>query len=239
VLGYTSSYCTRSPSGIHRRIDALYQNYRVDRMQVGSAPPGTTQSLSPMSTGVGPSPASALFADSLLPAASLSPDGCVQPNGTPIELNRTAASASATASSDLPDTPGPQSTGGTRDLSRTRAVPPALAMKRNTKTGSRTLDGKFILLHSLSTVALFADLETTAHALAGQPKATELNGLFGGHPTRARLYGIALPLDAVSFYLSYRSKKTEPRRNVWKIAPGLSIAVHTAAAINNLIVAHR
>jgi hypothetical protein len=112
-------------------------------------------------------------------------------------------------------------------------------MKQTTDTGSRTLDGRFILLHTLSTGALFADLETTARALAGQTKATELNGLFGGHPTRARLYGIAVPLDAVSFYLSYRSKKIEPRRNMWKVAPGLSIAVHTAAAINNLIVAHR
>jgi hypothetical protein len=88
-------------------------------------------------------------------------------------------------------------------------------------------------------VALVADLETTVHALAGRPKTSELNGLFGAHPTRVRLYGIAVPLDAVSFYLSYRSKKTEPTRGVWKLAPGLSIAVHTAAAINNLIVAHR
>ncbi len=172
-------------------------------------------------------------------AANLSPDFCVQQNRPPLELTRTSAAASATISSDLPETPRPQSTLDTRDLNRTRAVPLALAMEPTTNTGSRTLDRKFILLHSLSTGTLFADLETTVHALAGQAKATELNGLFGAHPTRARLYGIALPLDAVSFYLSYRSKKAEPRRNVWKVPPALSIAVHTAAAINNLIVAHR
>jgi hypothetical protein len=172
-------------------------------------------------------------------AASLSPDVCVRQNRPPLELNQIAPASSATVSSDLPETPRPQSTVGTPEVSRTRAVPPALDMKQTTNTGSRTLDGKFVLLHTLSTGALFADLETTARALAGPAKATELNGLFGGHPTRARLYGIAVPLDAVSFYLSYRSKKIEPRRNLWKLAPGLSMAVHTAAAINNLIVAHR
>jgi hypothetical protein len=48
-----------------------------------------------------------------------------------------------------------------------------------------------------------------------------------------------VPLSAFSFYLSYHYKKMEPSRSVWKVAPGLSIAIHTAAAINNLIVTHR
>ena len=58
-------------------------------------------------------------------------------------------------------------------------MPSALAIERTTPNGLRTLDRKFILLHSLSTVALLADLETTARAVAAQPSATELNPLFG------------------------------------------------------------
>ena len=149
----------------------------------------------------------------------------------------------ATASSSLPDAPsmfrGPNTTDGTGDLSGTRIVSPPLAAEPNTSSRRYTLDREFILLHSLSAVALVADLETTAHLFTGQPKATELNPLFGKHPTRARLYGIAVPLDALSFYMSYRAKKAQPKRSLWRITPGVSIAVHSAAAINNLIVAHR
>ncbi|MGA8837675.1 MAG: hypothetical protein WCF74_16885 [Candidatus Sulfotelmatobacter sp.] len=118
-------------------------------------------------------------------------------------------------------------------------MPPTLAVEQNTNKRWRTLDNKFTLLHTLSTVALVGDLETTVRGLAAQPKATELNPIFGEHPTRARLYGIAVPLNAFSFYLSYHYKKTAPSRSVWKLGPGMSIAVHTAAAINNLIVTHR
>jgi hypothetical protein len=117
-------------------------------------------------------------------------------------------------------------------------APPATAMEPNAYNRGRVLDRKFILLQSLSTVALLADIETTAHAVAAQPRATELNPLFGAHPTRARLYGISVPLNALSFFLSYRAKKAEPKRRLWIIGPGVSIAVHSSAAINNLIAAH-
>jgi len=115
---------------------------------------------------------------------------------------------------------------------------PAMAVEPNANNRGHILDRKFILLHSLSTVALLADLETTARAIAAQPRAPELDPLFGEHPTRARLYGIAVPLNALSFYLSYHAKKTEPKRRFWIIGPGVSIAVHSAAAINNLIATH-
>jgi hypothetical protein len=110
-------------------------------------------------------------------------------------------------------------------------------MERNTNPNWHTLDSKFILLHTFSTVALIADIVTTAHGLAVQPNAIELNPLLGERPTLARIVGTAVPLHAFSFYLSYRAKKLAPRRNVWTVIPKLSIAIHAAAAINNLIVA--
>ena len=108
--------------------------------------------------------------------------------------------------------------------------------ERNRNGNLRVVDSKFILLNALSTLALVADLETTAHDLEGA-KSAELNPLFGQHPSRARLYGVSVPLNVISIYVSYHYKKSQPSRSLWKIGPALSIAVHTAATINNLIVA--
>lgn len=213
--------------------------------RVGSAPPDSAPAVSPISSCVWQGPARALLADSFSSIGSGRLDVFAQDNRLLVEVNHAAPSAAATTPPDLPQAPsavpgGRNSTDDAHDLSGTRFVPPTLTVEQNTNNKRwRTLDNKFILLHTLSTVALVADLETTVRGLAAQPKATELNPIFGEHPTRARLYGIAVPLNAVSLYLSYHYKKTAPSRSVWKLGPEMSIAVHTAAAINNLIVTHR
>lgn len=159
------------------------------------------------------------------------------------ELNQGVASAAGVASSDLPEAPSaiggsPAHTDVEPAPSGTRLVSTTPALEQNSDGSRHTFDRQFILLHTLSTVALVADLETTAYDLGGQSKFAELNPLFGQHPTRARLYGIAVPLNALSFYVSYRYKKSAPGRSLWKLGPGLLIAVHTAATVNNLLVAH-
>jgi hypothetical protein len=172
------------------------------------------------------------------------------------EADQAATSAAATISPDLPEAPSAieralKSTDSAPgfvatdlvatdlvapDLGGTRFVSPA-AGERNNGSAPRTLDRKFILLQTLSAAALVADVETTMRDLGGQ-RASELNPLFGQHPTRARLYGINVPLNVLSFYVSYHFKKTEPSRSLWKVGPALSLAVHATATINNLIVAH-
>jgi hypothetical protein len=172
-------------------------------------------------------------------------DDCAQKGGRIPEPSEAAEGrAAARSSEDLPEAPSQSARGsneaqGSDDANGTRFVPLALTAEPNSNKSVHTLDRSFILLHSLSAVALIADLETTARSFEGQANATELNPLFGPHPTRARLYGITVPLNALSFYVSYRYKKIEPDRKTWKIAPGLCIAIHTAAAINNLIATHR
>src|ERR1700692_2894891 len=109
---------------------------------------------------------------------------------------------------------------------------------RNNHGNPRTVDGKFILLQAVSAAALVADVETTVRD-RHRSNSVELNPLFGQHPTRARLYSINVPLNVLSLYVSYRYKKKEPNGKAWKVGPALFIAVHTAAAINNLIVAPR
>jgi hypothetical protein len=194
--------------------------------------PNATSSLSAVLNCLGASP-----------ATGFSLEVCGQEDRRPIKLNQGEVSTAASPFTGLPDAPsafwaGPNSTDGALELvNKTRFVPPTLAMERNTNRGWHTLDRKFILLQTLSTVALFADIETTAHALAAHPNAIELNPLFGQHPSPVRLYGTGVAFHALTLYLSYHAKKVAPRRNVWKVAPTLSIAVHTAAAINNLMVA--
>ncbi|MHB8216457.1 MAG: hypothetical protein ACYDDS_10285 [Candidatus Sulfotelmatobacter sp.] len=157
------------------------------------------------------------------------------------EVDQKADSPIATPSSELPEAPSsiggsPTSADSAPAMSGTRFVA-ATAVEEQKRNGNpRVVDSKFILLNALSTLALVADLETTAHDLEGT-RSAELNPLFGQHPSRARLYGVSVPLNVISFYVSYHYKKSQPSRSLWKVGPALSIAVHTAATINNLIVA--
>ncbi len=78
-------------------------------------------------------------------------------------------------------------------------MPPILSVERNTNKHWHTVDSEFILFHTLSTLAFFADLEMTARSLAQQSKAIELNPLFGERLTLARLHGASLPLKRLLF----------------------------------------
>ena len=177
--------------------------------------------------------------------ASMPPDTldrgvCAVENRSLIAFKGTATTTALKAASALPDAPSSvwstsTTSDDTRETSETGFVLPTLRMERNANEGWHTLDRKFFLLNAFSTVALLADLETTARGLAAQPKAVELNPLLGKHPSTARLYGTGLSINALLIYQSYHFKKLGPRRKVWTIAPKISIVVHTAAAINNLI----
>jgi hypothetical protein len=203
-------------------------------MHAGIASSDSDPSLSPILSCFGQSPARASSVDIVLPVTRFSLDGCAREN----HLNQTLVCLGETT--DLPEAPSALP-GGSGDLtlegSETSFASPALELENNINRG-RTLDRNFILLHTLGAVALVADLETTVRGLQRQANGAELNPLFGAHPTRARLYGIAVPLNIFSFYVSYHYKKIQPGGNLWKLGPGISIAVHTAAAINNLVASH-
>ena len=123
-----------------------------------------------------------------------------------------------------------------RERGELQFVPPTFSIEPNNGQQWHTLDAKFITLHALSTAALIADSVTTLRGLKENPNATELDPLFGKHPTPGRLFGIAVPLQIFNICLSYHLKKIAPRRSDWKLAPRLSIALHTFGAANNLVV---
>jgi hypothetical protein len=204
-----------------------------------ASPDPLPSSPSAESTCLGHQPTRALSCANVPDRTSFNPSVCLQEQQT-VDLRLRHGSEPADASSNLPDAPSAVSissnrNGGIRDLGDTRFVPPTLVIEPHTNKRWHTLDRRFVLLHTLSTLVLIADAESTAHMLEEHPKARELNPIFGKRPTRARIYSIALPLNAFVIYQSYRAKKVAPRRTVWTLGPKLSIATHTIATLTNLL----
>lgn len=72
----------------------------------------------------------------------------------------------------------------------------------------KTADKAFWVSTLLSVGLTVADAENTKYAL-GRPGATESNPLFGKNPSRARMYGIMLPIAGLTSYYSFRYKRED------------------------------
>lgn len=173
----------------------------------------------------------------LLCAAAVAQNGTTSANGsTPFNSDVSLASAQPLAS--LPEAPSAIAAtlndGDSTPIPRVSNLESPVPESRD-ESHRRTVDRNFILLHTFSAVAMVADLETTVYRVSGQ-HASEMNPLFGAYPSRARLYGIAVPLNILFLYVSYHSKKSEPNGKLWALSPALFIGVHTGAALNNLIL---
>lgn len=101
----------------------------------------------------------------------------------------------------------------------------------------RTIDRQFIVLNTLQVLAAIADAETTLNCVRS-PHCSEVNPILGSHPTRGGMYALAVPLTALSVYLSYHYKHKSPTRDWWKAYPLTLSAVHSFGAVNNLVVSH-
>jgi len=152
-----------------------------------------------------------------------------------------AAQDNGGAQETLPDAPerieviqaGLPSTGFS---SNAHFVPPTFFIGPRMGKRWRTFDGQFVILHTLSTIAVFADIETTIHGLNVNPHAHEINPLLGPRPSPARVYATVLSWHLFGTYESYRAKRDAPRRSVWKFQPRVSIIAHSLAAVSNLFI---
>jgi hypothetical protein len=88
-----------------------------------------------------------------------------------------------------------------------------------------------------SFAATVVDIETTAHGL-GACGLVETNPLLGRTPSRAKMYGIGLPMTAGYNLLALWVKRRTPHSRVWMIIPGAMTAVHAGAAGHNLALCH-
>lgn len=86
----------------------------------------------------------------------------------------------------------------------------------------------------LDTAAWAADTATTqAGILKG---ATEINPIFGPHPSPARLWGTSAALQGIFLYSCYLDRRAHPQGRFWKTMMKISSAAHAGAAVNNAVV---
>lgn len=98
----------------------------------------------------------------------------------------------------------------------------------------RTVDRSFILLSTLSTMSVVADIESTAHAFQDHPQFKDLNPFAGAHPTRVRMYALSLPIQSFMIYMAHRWKKLSPENHTWEVAPAVTLTLHTIATVHNV-----
>ncbi len=84
---------------------------------------------------------------------------------------------------------------------------------------------------TLKWAALIADIETTAHAL--EAGCREANPMFGDHPSRAKMYGVMVPVTALHSFVGYRLAKHNPKSKFWKVGNFIGAGGHGVAAIHN------
>jgi hypothetical protein len=98
------------------------------------------------------------------------------------------------------------------------------------RSGSVLKSPSYLLLLAAATTATIADCETTKAQLS-DPNAREGDPIFGSRPSRARLYGISLPLLGLNAFVSAKLKSRHSR--AWPVLFGVMTGAHGAAAIHN------
>ena len=88
----------------------------------------------------------------------------------------------------------------------------------------------YLLMLATATASTIADCESTS-ALLSDPHNHEINPLFGLRPSRARIYGISLPILAIDAWSSAWAKRRGKRW--WPVTLSVAIAVHGGAALHN------
>ncbi len=86
-----------------------------------------------------------------------------------------------------------------------------------------------------STTAWAADAATTEVGLA-TTRASEVNPIFGSHPSPARLWGTAIPLQGIFLWACHQEAREHPQGRFWRIAMKVNIGLHTFGAASNLLM---
>lgn len=87
---------------------------------------------------------------------------------------------------------------------------------------AKVVDGGFWRWNGLASAAGITDLALTAHCVSGST-CTELNPLYGPHPSVARLFGTGAPIMAAQFAVSYYLKTHNKN---WKVPTAIRVAGH-------------
>ncbi len=97
-----------------------------------------------------------------------------------------------------------------------------------------TFDRTFALLATMSAAMMVADLELTANCVKTVTNCREANPLFGSDPSRARLYGVNVPIYAGEVLVSQLLRRKFPERKSW-MRPFLSLTgAHGVGVVSGL-----
>ncbi len=97
----------------------------------------------------------------------------------------------------------------------------------------RIFDRTFAFLAAVSAAAMVADIELTANCLKTAVNCHEANPLMGKDPSRARLYGINVPIYAGEILISRLLRRKE--RNTWMMPLVSVTGMHAVGAASNLV----
>lgn len=112
------------------------------------------------------------------------------------------------------------------------ALAPAVRMPvpKEREVVERTVDKKFLILFGMAAVLTVTDIELSQHCLQAGT-CHEANPLYGTNPTRARMYGMNIPILGAQTILSAWLKRRHPERNQWMISPIAESAFHGIGSI--------
>ncbi len=94
-------------------------------------------------------------------------------------------------------------------------------------------DRSSFAIEAFKWVAVVADIETTNTAVNSR-KCRESDFLYGGHPSRLRLYGVMGGAEAVHSFIGYRLRKSGHARKLTKVSALVAGAGHSFAAMSNV-----
>jgi len=83
---------------------------------------------------------------------------------------------------------------------------------------------EWLILAVASSTLMVADIERAQHCLAART-CVEGNPLFGPGPSRARMYGIAVPIAVAAQYAGWKFRKK--KKWYWWVPQAISIGSHT------------
>lgn len=99
----------------------------------------------------------------------------------------------------------------------------------------RVFDKKYLILFGITAALTITDIELTQHCMQAGTCHEANSFLYGTNPTRARMYGINIPLLGGQAIFSAWLKQRHPERNAWMISPVADSVGHGIGSITGAI----
>ena len=89
------------------------------------------------------------------------------------------------------------------------AVRPGQSWSQPLIVKHRAADGSYLAVAITSGLLTVADVENSIYALQNTRGSSELNPLYGSHPSRGIYYGVGLPVTAAAAWLGWKWKRED------------------------------